>query len=326
MLTVRTVAEVREALRPVRRAEQRIGLVATMGALHAGHLSLLDHARADCDTVVMSLFVNPRQFNEATDLDGYPRDERRDGELAAAAGVDVLFAPAPEAIYPPGFATTVSVGGPAEGLESDHRGRGHFDGVATIVCKLLNIVGPAIAYFGEKDAQQVAVVRRMVADLDIASEIAARPTVRELDGLAMSSRNLRLSPSERARADVVHHALTAVAAAVAAGERDPGAATAPGRELLAAAGAALDYLELVEPATMRPPAALRDDALAVVAARLGTVRLIDNLAVPVPTALDDTTPTVATPCGRQPSSPRGKSPCPPPPAPPSPTRWIVRSR
>ena len=295
MVTARTVAEVRTALRPARRAEQRIGLVATMGALHAGHLSLLDHARLDCDTVVMSLFVNPRQFNQATDLAGYPRDERRDGELAAAAGVDVLFAPTPDAIYPPGFATTVSVGGPAEGLESEHRGSGHFDGVAIVVCKLLNIIGPAIAYFGAKDAQQVAVVRRMVTDLDIATEIAVRPTVRELDGLAMSSRNTLLSPSERARADVMHLALTAVAAAVAGGERDPVLATAGGRELLAAAGVKLDYLELVEPATMRPVVALQDDALAVVAARLGAVRLIDNLAVPVSSALHDPQPTVATP-------------------------------
>jgi pantoate--beta-alanine ligase len=295
VLTARTVAEVRAALRPARRTEQRIGLVATMGALHAGHLSLLDHARQDCETVVMSLFVNPRQFNQATDLAGYPRDERRDGELAAAAGVDVLFAPAPEAIYPPGFATTVSVGGPAAGLESDHRGSGHFDGVATVVCKLLNIVGPAVAYFGEKDAQQVAVVRRMVADLDIATEIAVRPTVREPDGLAMSSRNTLLSPAQRARADVMHQALSAVVTAVAGGERDPVLATAGGRELLAAAGAELDYLELVDPATMRPVAVLEDDALAVVAARLGAVRLIDNLAVPVRPALRDTEPTVATP-------------------------------
>jgi pantoate--beta-alanine ligase len=295
VLTARTVAEVRAALRPARRTEQRIGLVATMGALHAGHLSLLDHARQDCETVVMSLFVNPRQFNQATDLAGYPRDERRDGELAAAAGVDVLFAPAPEAIYPPGFATTVSVGGPAAGLESDHRGSGHFDGVATVVCKLLNIVGPAVAYFGEKDAQQVAVVRRMVADLDIATEIAVRPTVREPDGLAMSSRNTLLSPAQRARADVMHQALSAVVTAVAGGERDPVLATAGGRELLAAVGAELDYLELVDPATMRPVAVLEDDALAVVAARLGAVRLIDNLAVPVRPALRDTEPTVATP-------------------------------
>jgi pantoate--beta-alanine ligase len=295
VLTARTVAEVREALRPARRAEQRIGLVATMGALHAGHLSLLDHARMDCDAVVMSLFVNPRQFQQATDLSSYPRDERRDGRLAAAAGVDVLFAPAPAAIYPPGFATTVSVGGPAEGLETDHRGHGHFDGVATVVCKLLNIVGPTIAYFGEKDAQQVAVVRRMVADLDIATEISVCPTVREPGGLAMSSRNTLLSSSDRARADVIHHALSAVAAAVAAGERDPVVATAGGRDLLAAAGAELDYLELVEPATMRPLVVLEDDALAVVAARLGAVRLIDNLAVPVPSAVRDTELAVATP-------------------------------
>jgi pantoate--beta-alanine ligase len=295
VLTARTVAEVRDALRPARGAEQRIGLVATMGALHDGHLSLLHHARVTCDIVVMSLFVNPRQFDQATDLAGYPRDERRDGELAADAGVDVLFAPAPETIYPPGFATTISVGGPAEGLESAHRGDAHFDGVATVVCKLLNIVAPAVAYFGEKDAQQVAVVRRMVADLDIATEIAVLPTVRDPDGLAMSSRNALLSRGDRAAADVIHRALLAVAAAVGAGERDPATATARGRKLLAAAGAQLDYLELVDPRTMRPLVTVHDAALAVVAARLGSIRLIDNLAVPVPSSPDDTDHAVATP-------------------------------
>jgi pantoate--beta-alanine ligase len=295
VLTARTVPEVRDALRPARRAERRIGLVATMGALHAGHLSLLDHARVTCDTVVMSLFVNPRQFDQAGDLAGYPRDERRDAELALDAGVDVLLAPAPEAIYPPGFATTISVGGPAEGLESAHRGDAHFDGVATVVCKLLNIVGPTVAYFGEKDAQQVAVVRRMVADLDIATEIVVLPTVRDPDGLALSSRNALLSREHRAAAHVIHRALLAVAAAVAAGERDPATAVGAGRELLAAAHAQLDYLELVDPASMRPLTAVDDTALAVVAARLGSVRLIDNLAVPVPSAPDDADHAVATP-------------------------------
>ncbi|MGH2910175.1 MAG: pantoate--beta-alanine ligase, partial [Solirubrobacteraceae bacterium] len=189
MLIARTVAELRAALGRSRRAGRRIGLVPTMGALHDGHLSLLARARRECDVVVMSLFVNPRQFDRAADLRSYPRDEARDGALAAGAGVDILFAPAPEAIYPPGFATTVSVRGPAEGLESAHRGHGHFDGVATVMTKLLNMAGPDRAYFGEKDAQQLAVVRRLVADLDIPCAIVACPTVREPGGLAMSSRN-----------------------------------------------------------------------------------------------------------------------------------------
>jgi pantoate--beta-alanine ligase len=294
VLTARTVTEIRDALRPARRAEQRIGLVPTMGALHDGHVSLLRHARANCDTVVMSLFVNPRQFDDDRDLRGYPRDEARDVALAERAGVDVLFAPAPQEIYPPGFATTVSVAGPAEGLESVHRGAAHFDGVATIVCKLLNIVGPAVAYFGAKDAQQAAVVRRMVTDLSIAAEIELRPTVRASDGLAMSSRNVLLAPEHRVRAAVLHRALLAVAQAVAAGERDPHAATAAGRALLTAAGAEVDYLELVDPDTMAVPALLRRDALAVVAARLGAVRLIDNLSVPVPCPTPRTDHAVAT--------------------------------
>ena len=282
MLTARTVSEVRDALRPARRAEQRIGLVPTMGALHDGHVSLLRHARAACDTVVMSLFINPRQFDDASDLTIYPRDEARDVALAAQAGVDVLFAPAAEAIYPPGFATTVSVGGPAEGLEGAHRGRTHFDGVATVVCKLLNIVSPAVAYFGAKDAQQAAVVRRMAADLDIGAAIELRPTVREPDGLAMSSRNVLLSAEQRVRAPALHRALLAVREAVAAGERDPRRATAAGRALLTGAGAEIDYLELVDPDTMAGPVRPGREALAVVAARLGAVRLIDNLPVPFP--------------------------------------------
>jgi pantoate--beta-alanine ligase len=279
VLIVRTVAELRDALRRPRRDEQRIGLVPTMGALHDGHLSLLHHARGACDTVVMSLFVNPRQFNEAGDLAGYPRNEARDIELAAAAGVDVLFAPSPEDVYPPGFATTVSVAGPGEGLEADHRGRGHFDGVATVVCKLLNMVCPAVAYFGAKDVQQAAVVRRLVRDLDMDVEIEERPTVRERDGLAMSSRNALLSPGERARATALHAGLAAVRDAVHDGEQDPAAAAAAGLPALTAAGVELDYLTVVDPVTMAPLRRIDRDALAVVAARLGAVRLIDNLAV-----------------------------------------------
>ena len=282
MLTPRSVSQVRAALTPFRRSGQRIGLVPTMGALHDGHLSLVRRARRECDVVVMSLFVNPRQFDQAADLRAYPRDEARDLELAEHAGADVVFAPAPEIVYPDGFVTTVSVGGPADGLESTYRGRRHFDGVATVVVKLLNMVGAEVAYFGDKDAQQVAVVRRLVTDLDIPCVIEACPTVREPDGLAMSSRNTLLTPEERARANALYEALQSVRTAVAEGELDPAAATAPGRAILDAAGAKLEYLTLVDPRTMAPLDELDRDALAVIAARIGAVRLIDNLAVPLP--------------------------------------------
>jgi len=186
MRTVRTVAELREALAAPRRAGHTIGLVPTMGALHEGHAELLRRARAEHDVVVMSLFVNPAQFNEAADLAAYPRTEEADAAVARAAGVDVLFAPAAEEVYPPGFATTVKVGGPALGLEGEHRGPGHFEGVATVVLKLLNMAAPDAAYFGQKDGQQLAVIRRMVRDLDVPVRIEAVPTVREPDGLALS--------------------------------------------------------------------------------------------------------------------------------------------
>ena len=291
MLTVRTVGDLRATLGSARRAGSRIGLVPTMGALHAGHLSLLRRARVDCDTVVMSLFVNPRQFDDAGDLVSYPRDEARDAGLAAAEGVDVLFAPAVDTVYPPGFATAVSVAGPARPLEGLHRGRAHFDGVATVVCKLLNMVGPDVAYFGQKDAQQVAVIRAMVRDLDIPAAIEACPTVRAPDGLALSSRNVLLSAAERERAGALHRALRSVTSTVAAGERDPAAATAAGRAELHDAGAELEYLALVDPRTMVALAQVDRDALAVVAARIGAVRLIDNLFIPIPI----TQPEVATP-------------------------------
>jgi pantoate--beta-alanine ligase len=297
MLTVRALPELREHLDAARRAGERIGLVPTMGALHEGHESLLRRARSQCDIVVMSLFVNPRQFNDAGDLAGYPRDEARDAELAAACGVDVLFAPGIEAVYPDGFATTVSVAGPADGLEGAHRGRGHFEGVATVVAKLLNMTRPDVAYFGAKDAQQVAVIRRVVSDLDLPVAIEACPTVREPSGLAMSSRNALLSDAERERATALHRALTLVRAAVAAGERDPAAATAGGRAELAAARAETDYLQLVDPLTMAPLTRVDRDSLAVVAARIGAVRLIDNLTVPIPTTDTDTHHEVATPTG-----------------------------
>src|ERR1700690_716171 len=204
MTTARTIAAAREALR---EAPRPIGLVPTMGALHEGHLALLGRARADCATVVLSLFVNPTQFAEADDLATYPRDEDRDLELARAAGVDLVFAPGAEEMYPDGFSTTVSVSGLSEPLEGAARGPEHFHGVATVVTKLLNIVGAQAAYFGQKDAQQALVVRRLVRDLDIPVAIEVCPTVREEDGLARSSRNAYLNASERSRAAGISSAL-----------------------------------------------------------------------------------------------------------------------
>ncbi|HTX47399.1 MAG TPA: pantoate--beta-alanine ligase [Solirubrobacteraceae bacterium] len=276
MNTLRTISEVREALAPARREGLTIGLVPTMGALHEGHLSLLRRARADNDIVVMSLFVNPTQFNDAGDLDAYPRDEGRDLSLAEENGVDHVFAPSADELYPAGFSTTVTVAGVTEPLEGVHRGRAHFDGVATVVTKLFNIVGPDVAYFGQKDAQQAVVIRRFAADLDLPVRIAVCPTVREPDGLALSSRNSHLSPPERERATALHRALDAARAAVAGGERDPDAVAAPARALLRDGGIAPEYFEIVDADTMAPAAQVNGNALAVVAARVGTTRLIDN--------------------------------------------------
>jgi len=276
MRTLRTVSEVRAALATHRRAGCSIGLVPTMGALHEGHLSLMRRAREQCDQVVVSLFVNPAQFNERSDLDGYPRDEAADAALAAATGVDLMFAPALEEVYPAGFATTVSVEGITEILEGARRGRAHFDGVTTVVTKLLNIVGPDVAYFGQKDAQQAAVIGRLVRDLDIPVRIETCPTVREPDGLALSSRNIRLSAAERARATALHRALAAIQRAVEAGVRDPSAAIAAGRDELAGAQVQAEYLELVSADTFTPVRRIDGSVLAVVAARVGTTGLIDN--------------------------------------------------
>jgi pantoate--beta-alanine ligase len=276
MKTIRSIPELRSALAAPRPAERVIGLVPTMGAFHEGHLSLIRRAVHECDEVVVSLFVNPAQFNETADLAAYPRDERRDAMLAERAGVDYLFAPPSEEIYPPGFATTVSVSGLTETLEGDHRGRAHFDGVTTVVTKLLNIVGPDIAYFGRKDAQQALVIRRLTTDLDLPVRIEICPIVREPDGLAMSSRNVLLSPGERARAVSLHRALRAIRAAVVAGERDPTVARATALNELASPDVELDYLEVVSPETLAPLERLDGDALAVVAARVGATRLIDN--------------------------------------------------
>ena len=235
----------------------KIGLVPTMGALHDGHRALLRAARAECDRVVMSLFVNPTQFGPGEDLNRYPRDEAGDRAIAAAEGVDEVYAPSVEEMYPAGFATTVSVGPLGTRYEGHHR-PGHFDGVATVVLKLFARVRPHAAYFGRKDAQQLAVVRRVTADLDVPVAIRAVPTVREADGLAVSSRNVFLSPEERRAAPSLHRALLA---------RDP--AVCEGK---------VDYLEVVDPASFEPVAA-RPDALVIGAAWFGATRLIDNITL-----------------------------------------------
>ena len=277
MKTLRTVAELREALKEPRTTGGTIGLVPTMGAFHEGHLSLMRRARDECEVVVVSLFVNPAQFNERQDLVAYPRDEQADAALAEQLGVDYLFAPPVEEIYPPGFATTVSVFGLTEVLEGAYRGRSHFDAVATVVAKLFNIVGPDVAYFGQKDAQQALVIRRMVRDLNMPVRIELCPIVREPDGLAMSSRNARLSDAERSQAVALHDALGALQRAVAAGERDPAVVRAQALQDLTARGIEPEYLELVNPETLVPLSQIDGHpVLALIAARVGPTRLIDN--------------------------------------------------
>ncbi len=276
MRTVRTVSDLSAALGDHRAAGRSIGLVPTMGAFHPGHLSLIRRARQECDELVVSLFVNPAQFNDAADLDAYPRDESRDAQAAAELGVDYLFAPSPREVYPEGFATAVSVSGLTDRLEGAHRGRAHFDGVTTVVTKLFNMVGPDVAYFGQKDAQQVSVIKRLVRDLNLPVRIEVCPTVREADGLAMSSRNELLSAEDRARAAALPRALRAVADAVGAGERDAVAALDSGRAELRSADIEPEYLELVSPDTLDPVGRIDGDVMALVAARVGTTRLIDN--------------------------------------------------
>jgi pantoate--beta-alanine ligase len=274
---LRTVAELRAARAEPRRCGRTVGLVPTMGYLHDGHLSLIAAAREAADEVVVSLFVNPAQFNEASDLAAYPRDERRDAALAAEAGADLLFAPAVEEVYPPGFATQVRVGGPlTESLEGAHRGAEHFHGVTTVVTKLLNMVDPDVVFFGQKDAQQALVIRRLAADLDLPVRIEVCPTVRELDGLALSSRNVRLAPDDRRRAPALHRALRSAEQALAAGTTDAAALTTAARAAMDDFDVEPEYLALVDPETLAPVQAVDQETLLAVAARLGEIRLIDN--------------------------------------------------
>jgi pantoate--beta-alanine ligase len=246
-----------------------------------------------CGELVVSLFVNPAQFDEASDLAGYPRDEARDAEEARALGVDALFAPSAEEVYPEGFATTVRVEGLSDVLEGAERGPGHFAGVCTVVAKLLNVVAPDVAFFGQKDAQQVAVLRRMVRDLDLPVRLEIVPTVREPDGLAMSSRNVRLDPGERRRAVALSQALAAAEQAVARGERDPGRLRRTALAALAAHEIEPEYLALVDPDSFQPVRAVNSRVLVAVAARLGETRLIDNALIHTP----DPAVPVATPAG-----------------------------
>ena len=254
----------------------RVGLVPTMGALHEGHLSLIGEARSECDLVVTTLFVNPSQFNERADLERYPRDEQRDAELAATAGADVLFAPSVEEVYPAGFATSVEVVGVSERLEGARRGPEHFRGVATVVTKLLCMTMPDVAYFGQKDAQQVAVIRRLVLDLNLPVSIRALPTVREPDGLAMSSRNVLLSLEERRRALALIEGLRVAGRLAGAGETSAQALEGAARTVMSESGVDAEYVALVDPDTFEPVPALEEPSLLAVAARVGQVRLIDN--------------------------------------------------
>jgi pantoate--beta-alanine ligase len=262
------------------------GLVPTMGALHAGHAALIARAAAENARTVVSVFVNPTQFDDPADLARYPRDLALDAALAAAAGADLVFAPPPDEVYPTGFATSVTVGGPAEPWEGAAR-PGHFRGVATVVAVLLNLVRPARAYFGEKDWQQLVVVRRLHADLALPGEIVGCPTVRDADGLALSSRTARLSADERRRALAVPRALSRIAGLAAGGEGDTARLLAAGRAVLdPVPGLAVEYLAVVDGATLAPLPAVRPGARVLVAARLGAVRLLDNAALEPSAGLD----------------------------------------
>jgi pantoate--beta-alanine ligase len=277
MRTVRTISELRAALKTPRANGRTVALVPTMGFLHEGHLTLIRAARESADLAVVSLFVNPAQFNDPDDLAAYPRDEQRDAGLAQEAGADLLFAPSPEEVYPRGFVTQVRVDGPlTESLEGAHRGAEHFHGVTTVVTKLLNMVGPDVALFGQKDAQQALVVRRMALDLDLPVRIEVVPTVREPSGLALSSRNVRLSDGEREQALALSTALRTAERHVHGGDRDAQSILAAARHAMTPFAVEPEYLALVDPEDLSPVTTVDQDALLAVAAHVGPVRLIDN--------------------------------------------------
>ena len=282
MEVTRAVAETLAACERARAEGRAVGLVPTMGALHEGHASLVRRARAECGLVVVSVFVNPLQFDDEADLAAYPRDEERDVRVLGELGVDVVFSPGVDAMFPSGEPqVTVDPGPLGEPFEGAAR-PGHLRGVATVVAKLFHAVGRCRAYFGEKDAQQLAVVRRLAADLSFPVEVRACPTIREPDGLAMSSRNARLSPQDREAAGCLFLALSEAAELARSGERDAATLVAAmAREIGATSGARLDYAAVVDDATFREVRTLEAPARALVAARFGGVRLIDNLLLPV---------------------------------------------
>jgi len=256
-----------------------LGLVPTMGYLHEGHLSLVRRAKAECAAVAASIFVNPTQFAPNEDLARYPRDLQRDLGLLEAAGVDLVFAPDAAEMYPPGFDSSIAVGGVTNVLEGAVR-PGHFSGVATVVAKLFNIVRPTRAYFGQKDAQQCAVIRKLVRDLDIPVEIVVVPTVREADGLALSSRNSYLTPDQRAAASTVYRALGAARALFDGGERNAGVLRETMRSAMSAEPSIqIDYVSISDPSSLRELSVVEGSALALIAVRLGSTRLIDNVVL-----------------------------------------------
>jgi len=271
-----TIAEARAAVAAARQAGRRVGFVPTMGALHAGHASLIRASRAECDFTVVSIFVNPTQFGPSEDLSRYPRTFDADRELCAALGTDLIFAPSADQMYPPDSRTVVEVTKLQDVLCGQSR-PGHFRGVATVVLKLFNIVQPDAAYFGQKDAQQALIIRRMVIDLNVPVDVRVRPTVREPDGLAMSSRNRYLDPAQRHHATALYRAVRRVEEMVAAGERSaPALEAAMGETIAAAPGARLDYARVLDAESLDPLATLDRPALAALAVYFGTTRLIDN--------------------------------------------------
>ncbi|HEU5308493.1 MAG TPA: pantoate--beta-alanine ligase [Acidimicrobiia bacterium] len=282
MITLTTVAEVRAACDAARARGDHVGFVPTMGFFHEGHRSLMRAARADNDVVVVSLFVNPTQFGPHEDLGAYPRDPEGDHAVAEAEGVDVLFVPTVDEMYPAGARTTVHVAGLTEGLCGASR-PGHFDGVTTVVAKLFSIVGPSRAYFGRKDAQQLAVIRRMASDLDLPVDVVGCPLVREHDGLARSSRNVYLDADDRQAATILSGALFMASEAVVRGQRDAAAIRQLVVDMVAHAPAVrLDYVEVVDAATLEPVAQITTDTLVALAAFVGKARLIDNVTITFP--------------------------------------------
>lgn len=281
MITVKTIKDVRKMVREARDKGQSVGFVPTMGYFHEGHLSLIRRAKAENDLVVVSLFVNPLQFGPKEDLASYPRDLKRDQEMAFQAGADILFTPEAGEMYPSNFQTFVEVAEISQGLCGESR-PGHFRGVATVVLKLFNIVAADRAYFGEKDAQQLRVVRRMAADLNLDLQIIGCPIVREPDGLAMSSRNVYLNPEERQAALVLYRALQTAKQSIENGERDPQIINRRMQEIfLAEPLAEVDYIAIVSSETLKPIVPLSGEVLIALAAKVGKTRLIDNMTIQI---------------------------------------------